>query len=119
MLALCSIVLIITYFKYRQLINIERKVEKRHFFTHHKYTEEKEKVKREIKETYYSDLETDIDRLYRLVTNKGSVKLSLAAGALKIDKVKLKEWALILEKHNMIKIHYPIIGEPELRSITK
>ena len=61
--------------------------------------------------------ETDFDKLYNLVQKKGKVKMSGVAKTFKIKRKKAEEWARILEDHNLLKVHYPPIGEPELIKI--
>jgi len=61
------------------------------------------------------EYETDIDVLYKIIEKKGRIKLSAIARYFGIDKRKAEEWAAILEEHKLAEIHYPAIGEPELR----
>lgn len=58
--------------------------------------------------------ETDLDRLYRLVNEKGKLRISDIAICFKISKEKAEEWGKILESHNLIVIKYSATGEPEL-----
>ena len=83
---------------------------------------EKEKQKPEIKQQIYSTgkvIETDFDVLYKLVLQKSKMKISEVAKTFKIDKKKAEEWVTILDEHDLIKIHYPAMGEPEIRKIPK
>ncbi|VVB52120.1 Uncharacterised protein [uncultured archaeon] len=60
-------------------------------------------------------VQTTIDRLYRHVQMKGRAPLNeTTAHQLGITKTQLEEWAIILEEHNLIELHYPTIGEPEI-----
>lgn len=59
--------------------------------------------------------ETDIDVLYKIIEKKGRIKLSAISKYFGIDKRKVDEWATILQEHNLAEIHYPAIGEAELR----
>lgn len=59
--------------------------------------------------------ETDIDALYKIIEKTGRIKLSAISDYFGIDKKKAEEWATILNEHGLAEIHYPAIGEPELR----
>ncbi len=59
--------------------------------------------------------ETDLDVLYKVIEKKGRIKLSAVSKYFGIDKRKVDEWATILQEHNLAEIHYPAIGEAELR----
>jgi len=59
--------------------------------------------------------ETDLDRVYNLIKEKRAVKLSDIASQFNINKKHAEDWAAILEKHGLIEIYYPMLGEPELR----
>lgn len=61
--------------------------------------------------------ETYFDALYKIVEKKGRVKLSVVAKYFGVDRKKVEEWASILEEHNLLKMHYPAVGEPELIKI--
>lgn len=58
---------------------------------------------------------TPIDELLNLVTERGRVKLKYAAKRLGVKKNQVEDWAKILESHGLIVIHYPPIGDVELR----
>ena len=59
-------------------------------------------------------LETDIDKLYELVRDRGIVKVGDAAKKLKIDDEQAEEWGRVLEEHNLVRLHYPPVGDPVL-----
>src|SRR3989344_2062911 len=61
------------------------------------------------------EYQTDLDRLYELVQQKQSVKLGEVMKMFSIDRKKSEEWAAILEDSDLISIHYPAFGDPELR----
>ncbi len=61
--------------------------------------------------------ETHLDALYEMVEKRGKVKLSVIAQYFGVDRKKIEEWAAILEEHDLLKLHYPAIGEPELIKI--
>lgn len=63
--------------------------------------------------------ETNIDALYKIIEKEGRIKLSAISKYFGIDKRKAEEWATILQEHNLAEIHYPAIGEPELRKCQK
>lgn len=62
-----------------------------------------------------SRYETDFDRMLLLIEKYERLKFSDAAKIFGISMDKVEEWAAILEQHKILKIHYPAIGEPELR----
>lgn len=57
---------------------------------------------------------TDIDLLYEIVNTKGRAKMSFLAKAFNVDRKTIEDWAALLEEHELLKIHYPAIGEAEL-----
>ena len=59
--------------------------------------------------------ETDFDRLVNVVNSVGVIKISAVAKIFNISTKKVEEWSKILENHNLLKLHYPPLGEPELR----
>lgn len=65
-----------------------------------------------IKESTY---ETDIDKLYRIAKKFNAIKISEAVAVFNISKEKAEEWGKILEEHDLLTVHYPAIGEPEIR----
>jgi hypothetical protein len=75
-----------------------------------------EKPKREIKEG--EKVKTTIDRLYSLVKKYKRIKIDdKLAHTLGVDKTQIEEWAVILEEHDLLELHYPTIGEPEIRIV--
>jgi predicted transcriptional regulator len=58
--------------------------------------------------------ETDIDIFYKLVEQHGPITISAIAKHFKMSKKKIEEWADILEEEEMIRIHYPPVGDAEL-----
>lgn len=63
-------------------------------------------------------VKTPIDELFELVMKKGSLKIKDAAKAFGVERSQMDAWAKILEDHDLIEIHYPPIGEPEIRKKT-
>jgi hypothetical protein len=59
-------------------------------------------------------LETDVDKLYELVRDRGIVKLNEASKTFKIDSDIIEEWGRILEEHKLVRLRYPPVGEPVL-----
>lgn len=68
--------------------------------------------KKEAPKEVKSRVETNIDRLYELIRDKGILKSNVAAKKLKIDNEMIEEWGRVLEDHKLVKMHYPPIGEP-------
>ncbi len=58
---------------------------------------------------------TDVDHLYEALSREKSIKLSKVAQNFSIPREKAEEWARILEEGGLAILHYPAIGEPELR----
>jgi len=61
------------------------------------------------------EVATPIDELFAVVVENNKIKMGEAAKKFGVHKAQIEEWAKILEEHGLIKIHYPPIGEPELR----
>lgn len=78
-----------------------------------------EKIVEQPKSVYAAGkvIETDFDVLYKLILNKERVKLSEVTKLFKIKKDKAEQWAQILDERGLVKIHYPAMGEPEIRKI--
>ncbi len=61
-------------------------------------------------------LRTTIDRLYSLVKKYKRIRIDdRLAGTLGVTKTQIEEWSVILEEHGLLELHYPTIGEPEIR----
>ena len=60
-------------------------------------------------------IETDIDKLMRIIDEKKVVGLEYLSKALKISVERLEIWAKMLEDRDLIEIEYPILGLPKLR----
>ena len=58
---------------------------------------------------------TEFDRLYDLVKINKTIKISAISKIFKIRKKEAEDWARILEEHELIDLHYPLLGEPELK----
>jgi hypothetical protein len=59
-------------------------------------------------------IETEIDRLYKLVKERGSIKVSEAAKNIGVSEDTVRKWGEVLEEHKLIELHYPIAGKPSL-----
>ncbi|MEA3255652.1 MAG: hypothetical protein U9Q22_07435, partial [Candidatus Altiarchaeota archaeon] len=65
-----------------------------------------------------SRVETSIDRLYQLVQRYEKVRIdNKLARRLGVSRSQIENWAVILEEHDLVELHYPAIGEPEIRKI--
>ena len=63
---------------------------------------------------------TSIDQLYNMVQKYKRLRINDAlARKLRVKRSQIEGWAMILEEHNLIELHYPTIGEPEIRKIEK
>ncbi len=63
-------------------------------------------------------VETPIDRLYKLVEKYKRLRIdNELAQKLNVSRAQIENWAMILEEHNLVELHYPAIGEPEIRKI--
>ena len=62
-------------------------------------------------------LETDVDRLLKIIEEKGSITTDALAGILKVSEDKVEEWGRTLEEHNLIKLEYPPFGKPKLKAV--
>lgn len=61
-------------------------------------------------------IQTPIDRLYSLVKKYQKLRIDdKLAHTLGVSRTQIEEWAVILEEHDLIELHYPTIGEPEIR----
>jgi len=82
------------------------------FWTEKKEQPEEKEIEGKVK--------TTIDELYELVKENKVVKLNDAlAKKLNVSRSQIESWAVILEEHNLIELHYPAIGEPEIRLVEK
>lgn len=61
--------------------------------------------------------ETDFDILYKALRTFKKLTLSEIAQSFDIDEKKAEEWCKLLEDHKLAILHYPAIGEPELRTL--
>lgn len=63
-------------------------------------------------------IETSIDKLYQLIQEHNRLKIdNRLVRRLGVSRSQIESWAMILEEHNLVELHYPAIGEPEIRKI--
>ncbi len=61
---------------------------------------------------------TSIDRLLELVRKKKKIKIDeRLAKTLGVNRSQIEEWAVILEDHNLVELHYSAIGDSEIRAL--
>ena len=75
----------------------------------------KKKTVRENKEVY---IITGIDKLLRAVQEKKKLMFSEAAQIFGVSEKLIEDWGNILERNKLIKMRYPLIGEPVLEIIS-
>lgn len=64
----------------------------------------------------YEKIETSIDKLYELVQKHKRIRINDdLAHKLGITRAQIESWAMILEEHNLVELHYSAMGEPEIR----
>lgn len=81
------------------------------------YKVEEEKNVQEIKEAlikFSGTYETDLDKLYKILAEKQKLTISEVAKAFSISKSEAEEWGKIMRDHDLITMHYPTVGDPEL-----
>jgi DNA repair exonuclease SbcCD ATPase subunit len=59
-------------------------------------------------------IETQIDELARLVSERKKVTVRDAAKILKTDEPQIEEWVRILEEYGFVELIYPALGEPQI-----
>lgn len=64
-------------------------------------------------------LETDVDKLLKIIEKKESVAVDELAGSLKISEEKIEEWGRLLEEHGLIRMEYPTFGKPVFKFVKK
>ena len=68
--------------------------------------------------TEVSKVETSIDKLYQMVQKYKKLRIDNdLAHKLGVSRTQIEGWAMILEEHNLVELHYPAIGEPEIRKM--
>lgn len=64
-------------------------------------------------------LETDVDRLLKIIEKSGSIATDDLAKILKVSEEKIEEWGRLLEEHGLIRMEYPAFGRPVLKAVKK
>ncbi|GEM_PF-3367202 len=59
--------------------------------------------------------ETDFDRLYHLISEKKVLTLTEVAQGFNVSRKEAEEWGKILKEQGLIELHYPTVGDLELR----
>jgi len=59
-------------------------------------------------------IETQIDKLIELLSKRRKITLSDAARELNIGESQLETWVSTLEDRGVVKLKYPILGQPEI-----
>lgn len=59
--------------------------------------------------------ETDFDRLYHLLAEKKKLTITEVAQGFTISRKEAEEWGKILQEQGLIELHYPTVGDLELR----
>jgi len=62
-------------------------------------------------------IETDVDKLVNIISQKGKVSIKEAGKKLGIKASQVEEWAKVLEEHGLVKMVYPFIGEPRVELV--
>lgn len=79
--------------------------------------EDEEKKKRIITG---GKVKTSIDKLLELIQKHKKIRIDDGlARTLNVKRSQIEGWAMILEEHDLVELHYPAIGEPEIRIIDK
>jgi len=64
-------------------------------------------------------LETDVDKLLKIIEKNESVPVDDLAKILKVSELKIEEWGRLLEEHGLIRMEYPAFGKPVLKAVKK
>lgn len=64
-------------------------------------------------------LETDVDRLLKIIEKNESVSVDDLAKILKVSEAKIEEWGRLLEEHGLVRMEYPAFGKPILKTVKK
>ncbi len=70
-------------------------------------------IKKEL-EAAPSAFQTDLDRLYQILVERGKISFNEITKAFNVTKEQAEEWGKILKEQDLVTIHYPPFGEPEL-----
>ena len=75
--------------------------------------------KKDFKKGATKSVETDIDRLYKIIVLADGLRLTEAALRLGIKEERAEHLAKVLEQSGIIKLRYPIFGKPYLQLSVK
>jgi hypothetical protein len=75
---------------------------------------ERLKKKQHEKEVPSYVIETELDKLYNLVSRVGSVSLGEASSQLNIPLKRVEQWAHLMEKEGLLSLEYPAVGQPRI-----
>jgi len=108
----------------KKKIDIKEELKRRRQETDKKIADKFSKVgKGEEKKKFKAQrgaVKTSIDKLFELVRKYNKLKISDGlARRLNVSRAQVEEWCIILEDHNLVELHYPTIGEPEIRFVQK
>jgi len=74
--------------------------------------------KQDVPQKETGKIETAIDKLYQLVQKYKRLKIDDdLARRIGVSRSQIEGWALMLEEHKLVELHYPAIGEPEIRAM--
>jgi CBS domain-containing protein len=62
-------------------------------------------------------LETDIDKLLKIIEEKDAIAIDALAATLKVGEDKVEGWGRTLEEHGLVKMEYPPFGKPRLKAV--
>jgi len=62
-------------------------------------------------------IETDVDKLVNILARTGKVKMTTAAKRIGVKSTQIEEWGKVLEEHGLVKLVYPLVGEPRIEVV--
>ena len=76
-------------------------------------------AKKEVVRVENRVLETDIDKLLRIIEEKEKVEIEKVSKLMKTPRESVEKWARILEEHGLVKVVYPPFGKPFLKIVKR
>ncbi|MDI6798681.1 MAG: CBS domain-containing protein [Candidatus Aenigmarchaeota archaeon] len=61
------------------------------------------------------EIETDIDKLLKIINERNRISLDKASKELKISEGEIERWAKALRDHGLIELEYPLVGKAILK----
>ena len=58
---------------------------------------------------------TEFDKFYNYIMQNDNVPLAKISRYFKMSKKQAEEWAKILEERGLVKVSYPLVGDPVLK----